>query len=145
MKARTLFSLTLAISASLLTRGASPDSRRFVRCAKQEASLSLTLACSLDGVFQDEERVFYFRPPRDGTELEVPEITQTNADGGGGGFGFSATADSRDTVVEVQISTYWTSKSAQGNSALTLATPYFEEKKGKGAGFTYSLVWRKLK
>lgn len=69
----------------------------------------------------------------------------SHADGDGVGYGFSARADPKDTAVEIEVSIYWTSKSAHGKCDVTLLVPYFEEKKGRDAGLGYTLTWQKLK
>ena len=145
MKTRILVSLTIALIASFPARAAAVASQRVLHSTKEEATFSLTLVCSLDGIFQREERVFYFRPSHDATDLGAMLIDSTNADGASGGFGLTVTAKPRESIVEVEVLTHWTSKNARGKNSLTLSAPYFEAQRGQDAGFTYTLAWRKLK
>jgi len=118
---------------------------RFVECKKEEATISLTLVCSLDGIFKERKHVFYFRPARRADEWSGLGNVMVNADGiDGTGYGFSVGAWPKNTAVEVEASAYWTTKTAHGKNQITLLVPYFEEKKGKDVGFSYSVTWQRL-
>jgi len=118
---------------------------RFVQCKREEATFALTLVCSPDGIFKEKKRLFYFRPVRGMADMNLPENSMTNADGSDGtGYGFSVYAWAKDTAVELAVKVYWTTKTAHGNSDITLLVPYFGDKKGKDAGFDYSATWQEL-
>ena len=69
----------------------------------------------------------------------------TNADGfDGTGYGFSASAWEKSTAVEIKVSAYWTTNTAHGDNKITLLVPYFGDKKGSDAGFSYSVTWQKM-
>lgn len=116
---------------------------RFTQTKKETAEFSLTISCTLDGVFEKKERIFYFRV-RHGSE-GFSESAHSYADGEGTGYGFSASVDPRNTTVEVEVHTYWTSKTASGKTEIAFLVPYFTAKDGKDAGYTYSVRWKKLK
>lgn len=72
-------------------------------------------------------------------------MTFSNADGDGVGHGFSARVDPKNTAAEIEVSIYWTSKSAHGKCEVTWLVPYFEDRKGREAGLDYAFTWQKLK
>jgi hypothetical protein len=150
MKSRC-FSLLLVVMAVIAVRAVAEDDSvstlpRFVQTKKESAEFSLTLSCSLDGVFSKEERIFYFRARRGDMDGMYSESSHSNADGEGGtGYGFSARVDARNTAVDLEIDTYWTTRTAHGKSDIELLVPYLTTKEGKEAGYTYSVRWKKLK
>jgi hypothetical protein len=150
MKSR-FFSLLLVALAVVAVRAVAeeePVSKlpRYIQTKKASAEFSLILSCSLEGVFPKKERIFYFRARRDDLDGMYSESSHSNADGEGGtGYGFSARVDARDTAVDLEISTSWTTRTAHGKNDIELLVPYLTNKEGKEAGYSYSVRWRKMK
>jgi len=140
-----LFLSSVIIAGSIFAQDAGDSSSRLIESTKEEAIYALTLVCSLEGIFTKQERIFYFRAPKHANDFGESTTSSLNADGPGTGYGFSVYAEPRNTAATIEISAYWTTKSAHGKSELTLLVPYFAEKKGKEAGFDYVCTWKKLK
>ncbi len=119
--------------------------RKLAECKEKDATSSLTVICSLDGIFENHKEVFYFHMPLPDDPSDFSSAPLSFADSlVGTGFGLSMGVNPGDTAVKVKISAYWTTTSARGKSNIEILVPLYKKKKGMDAGFTYSATWRKM-
>jgi hypothetical protein len=137
--------ISFAVPASLPSQEASERSGRIVQVAREKAEFALTLVCSLEGVFQKEQRTFYFRRIGAHDSSGYSETQSTNADGGAGGYGLSLGVAPTNTGVDIKIDAYWNSTAGNGKIEVTIPSRYFEDQSEKKVGITYSLHWAKLR